>query len=60
MLGLSDQREVTALELTTRYGIVRQAGGVPPVDSVEGKGSAFKVHLPVVELSGDRVGASGV
>ncbi len=40
--------EGTGLGLATSYGIVRQAGGFLTVESVEGEGSAFTVHLPVV------------
>ncbi|MBK8060505.1 MAG: response regulator [Gemmatimonadetes bacterium] len=40
--------EGTGLGLATSYGIVRQAGGFIAVESTEGSGSTFTVHLPAV------------
>jgi PAS domain S-box-containing protein len=41
--------EGTGLGLATAYGIVRQGGGFISVESEQGKGSSFTVHLPLVE-----------
>ncbi len=38
----------TGLGLSTVYGIVRQHGGFVEVESAPGRGTAFRVHLPVV------------
>ncbi|HEY6557138.1 MAG TPA: ATP-binding protein [Polyangiaceae bacterium] len=37
----------TGLGLSTVYGIVRQAGGFIDVDSAPGKGSEFRIHVPL-------------
>ncbi len=36
----------TGLGLSTVYGIIKQTGGFVYVDSVEGKGAAFRIFLP--------------
>ncbi|MBA3685807.1 MAG: PAS domain S-box protein [Planctomycetes bacterium] len=43
--------EGTGLGLSTVYGIVQQAGGQVTVNSREGEGSTFSVHLPRAEGS---------
>ncbi|MFN7971936.1 MAG: PAS domain S-box protein [Acidobacteriota bacterium] len=42
-----DKGKGTGLGLSTVYGIVRQIGGYVTVESEVGRGSAFRVHLPV-------------
>ncbi len=39
----------TGLGLSTVYGIVHQHGGFVEVDSAAGRGTAFRVHLPLAE-----------
>jgi PAS domain S-box-containing protein len=39
----------TGLGLSIAYGIIKQHGGYITAESVEGRGSAFRVYFPVVE-----------
>ncbi len=43
--------EGTGLGLSVAYGIVRDHGGWIAVDTAEGKGSTFTVHLPIGEAA---------
>jgi len=47
----------TGLGLSTIYGIVKQSGGYVTVASVLGRGTTFRVYLPLLEASDQ--GASG-
>jgi PAS domain S-box-containing protein len=50
----------TGLGLATVYGIVRQSGGGIDLDTSPGRGTAFRVHLPVARESVDVQSTEGV
>jgi PAS domain S-box-containing protein len=50
----------TGLGLATAYGIVQQHGGHIAVDSAVGRGTTFRVYLPVVTESVDVAAAQGL
>jgi signal transduction histidine kinase/ActR/RegA family two-component response regulator len=45
----------TGLGLSTVYGIVKQHGGQVSVESAPGHGATFRIHLPRVDSSAERV-----
>jgi CheY-like chemotaxis protein len=50
----------TGLGLSIVYGIVRQCGGSIAVDSTPGRGSTFRISLPLLEYAADVTDAAGM
>ena len=49
----------TGLGLSTSYGIVKRSGGDIRVESEPGRGTAFRIYLPVMERVDDDAAATG-
>jgi PAS domain S-box-containing protein len=55
-----EKRKGTGLGLPTAYGIIKQSGGYLWAESAPGRGSTFRIYLPIVEgsASSAQVGAA--